>query len=129
MGFAKQDFVLRAIRRYFAIRAYTKRLSGDLRRRFGLKPLYTIDLVTKAVERGGYSKAFIAYAHATYCSREDFDAHYGPLGVKCTFDGLRAVVAKRYLHGRTDFDAETVINQMNQQSWAGDTFSESGIAE
>jgi hypothetical protein len=120
---------MRAIRRYLAIRSYVKRLSGDLRRRFGLKPLYTIDHVTKAVERGGYSKDFIAYAHATYCSREDFNAYYGPLGVNCSFDGLRKTVANRYLKGRTDFDAETVINHMNQQSWAGDTFSESGIAE
>ena len=89
-----------------------KRLSADLRRRFGLKAFYTIDHVTKAVERGGYSKDFIAYAHATYCSREAFDEHYGPLGVKSTFDGLRRVIANRYLSGRLGFDAETVISAM-----------------
>ena len=123
--------MIRAIRRYFAIRAYTKRLSGDLRRRFGLKPFYTIDHVTKAVERGGYTKAFIAYAHATYCSREDFDAYYGPLGVKCTFDGLRAVIAKRYLKSRMDFDAETVMRTVRLITIAGGPFQteESEAAE
>jgi hypothetical protein len=121
---------MRAIRRYFAIRSYVKRLSADLRRRFGLKPFYTIDHVTKAVERGGYSKDFIAYAHATYCSRETFDEYYRPLGVKCTYDGLRTVVGRRYLSGRTDFDAEMVILKFHSATrWIGDTFTENGLGE
>src|SRR4051812_11414804 len=101
--------MIRAVRRYFAIRSYVKRLSGDLRRRFGLKPFYTIDHVTKAVERGGYTKDFIAYAHATYCSRDDFNAWHVPRIVKCAYDDLRQIVAKRYLRGQLGFDAETVI--------------------
>ena len=122
---------MRAIRRYFAIRSYVKKLSADLRRRFGLKSFYTIDHVTKAVERGGYSKDFIAYAHATFCSREEFDAYYSALGLKCTFDGLRQVVAKRYLRGRMDFDAETVIRSLVWNTPAGGEFQteESGGGE
>ena len=119
---------MRAIRKYSAIRSCVKRLGKDLRRRFGLKPFYTIDHVTKAVERG-YKKDFVAYAHAIFCSREDFDAYYAPLGVKCTYDGLREIVGTRYFSGRMDFDAEKVIRKFHGESWAGDTFSESGIAE
>lgn len=122
---------MRAIRKYFAIRGYVKKLSHDLRRRFGLKPFYTIDHVTKAIERGGYSKDFIAYAHAAFCSRESFDAHYVSLGVNCTFDGLRRIIAIRYLRGCMDFDAETLIRSLSWNTPAGGSFQteESGGGE
>lgn len=113
---------MRAIRRYFALRSYVKRLSVDLKRRFGLKPFYTIDHVTKAIDRGGYSKDFVAYAHATFCSHEDFDAYYGPLKLKCSYDGLRNGIARRYLRGRTDFDAEMVIRSLVWNTPAGGPF-------
>jgi hypothetical protein len=119
--------MIRHIKRYFAIRSYLRRLSGDLVRRFGRRALYKIEHVTQAVQRGKFSAAFIAHAHAIFCSREDFDAHYGPLGVACTYDGLRKPIARRYFSGRMDFDAETVIARFGSAGYSRGDFSESGI--
>src|ERR1051325_2794119 len=100
---------MRAIKRYFAIRSYVKLLSGDLRRRFGMKPFYTLDQVSKAIERGGYSREFVDYAHAIYTSQQDFETLIGPFDSACNYNNIRKVVANRYLDGRLGFDAETII--------------------
>lgn len=119
--------MMRHIKRWFAIRSYVTRLSADLERRFDLRSSYTVEQVTQAVERGGYTPVFIAYAHATFCSRQGFDAHYQELGVACTYDGLRAVVARRYFRGSMGFDAAIVIRTFRRQRYAEEaSFDESG---
>src|SRR4051812_15024981 len=105
--------MLRAIKRYLAIRQYVRRLSQELARRFGRKTFYSIDEVTKAVARGGFTNVYIAYAHAAYCSPQEFKNYYDALGVNCTFEGLRQTIAKRYLNGRTDFDASTLFRKFS----------------
>lgn len=85
------------------------RLSQELVRRFGRRARYSVEHVTQAVQRGGLSAAFIAYAHAAFCNQEDFDAHYAPLGVACTYQDLRRTIARRYFSGRSNFDAGTII--------------------
>jgi hypothetical protein len=94
-----------------AIRSYMLRLSRELVRRFGKQPHYPVEHVTQAVQRGGLSAAFIAYAHAAFCKRTDFDAHYEPLGVACSYQGLRRTIARRYFSGDIDFDAKTIISR------------------
>jgi hypothetical protein len=84
------------------------RLSRELMRRFDKRSYYTVEQVAHAVERGGLSAAFIAYAHAAFCTQEDFDAHYEPLGVACSYRGLRGTIARRYFSGDLDFDAKTI---------------------
>jgi hypothetical protein len=59
--------MFRRIKRYFAIRSYVMRLSQELARRFDRSAFYSVEQVQKAVERGGFSAAFIAYAHAAFC--------------------------------------------------------------
>ncbi len=110
--------MMRHIKRWFAIRSYVTRLSGDLAHRFGVQPSYTVEQVTQAAERGGFTAVFIAYAHATFCSRRGFDAHYHELGVACTYDGLRSVVARRYFRGSIRFDAASVIRTYRRQRYA-----------
>ena len=106
--------MIRHIKRYLAIRDYAQRLSLDLVRRFGRRSFYSVEQVTKAVQGGQFSEAFIAYAHASFCSRSDFDQHYGPLKVACSYDGLRHVVARRFLSARTGFNAETLYHRFRQ---------------
>lgn len=117
--------MIRHIKRYLAIRIYMLRLSQDLVRRFGKRSSYSVEQITQAVERGKFSAAFIAYAHATFCSQKDFDAYYEPLGVSCSYLGLRRTVGKRYLSGQVDFDAATVISRFRRLD--GGDFYESGI--
>ena len=116
--------MIRHIKKYFAIRSYVKRLSQDLVRRFGKASTYSIEQVTQAVQRGGFSTAFKAYAHATFCSQQDFDAFYKPLGVACNYQDLRRTIARRYFSGQTDFDAATIFNRFRTGN--GD-FYESGL--
>ena len=73
--------MIRQIKRYFAIRGYAKRLASILARRWGGQRFFTAEQVTKAAEGAGLNIDFIAYAHAMFCSRSDFDALYGPLRV------------------------------------------------
>jgi hypothetical protein len=119
-------FMIRHVKKYFAVRSYVKRLSQDLVRRFGKRSFYSVEHVTQAVQRGGFSMAFTAYAHAAFCIQEDFDAYYQPLGFACSYQGLRHTIARRYFSGDTDFDAETIFNRFR----CGDgNFYESGIGE
>jgi hypothetical protein len=119
--------MLRLVKQYLAIRSYVLRLSQDLARRFGKQSYYSVDQVTQTLLRGKYSASFIAYAHATFCGRKDFDAHYGPLGVSCTYDGLRRTVSKRYLAGQFDFNAATIYRRFRRSD--DDGFDESGTGQ
>jgi hypothetical protein len=101
--------MIRRIKRYFAIRGFAQRLAPELARRWGAKKFYTLEQVTSAARAGGFAIDYIAYAHALFCSRSDFDGYYGPLRVSCTYDGLRAIVARRYFGGATDFDAASIV--------------------
>jgi hypothetical protein len=92
-----------------AIERYVWQLPQELSRRFGAKKYYTIEEVSRTAKGGGHNMAFIAYAHAMLCTRNDFDEYYTPLRVACTYDGLRALVSRRYFGGVRDFDAATLI--------------------
>jgi len=119
--------MIRHLKRYFAIRSYMMRLGGELVRRFGQRPVYTVDQVTQAVQRGGFSTTFIAYAHAAYCPAEDFNAHYEPMQVACNYPDLRKVIARRYFSGRTDFDARSIFQKFGRAGFNAGNFHESGI--
>jgi hypothetical protein len=92
-----------------AIEDYVWSLSQELSRHFAAKKHYSVEEVSRIADEGGYKKAYLAYAHAMFCSRSDFDAYYEPLRVACTYDGLREVIARRYFDGARDFDATTVV--------------------
>jgi len=119
--------MIRYIKRYFAIRSYMHRLSRELVRRFDKRSFYSVENVTQAVQRGRLSSAFIAYAHAAYCTQKDFDVHYRPLKVACSYAGLRQTIARRYFSGRSDFDAKMIISRFCPTSYYSDSFYESGI--
>jgi hypothetical protein len=117
--------MIRYIKRYFAIRSYVLRLSQELVSRFDKRSSYSVEQVTQAVERAGLSKACIAYAHAAYCEQPDFEAYYPPLKVKCNYQDLRRTISRRFLAGRLDFDAKTIIDRYRREK--SGPFSESGI--
>jgi hypothetical protein len=119
--------MIRHLKRYLAIRSYVHRLSQELVRRFDKQSYYSVEHVTQAVQRGGFSATFIAYAHAAFCKQEDFDAHYAPLGVACSYHGLRRTIARRYLSGQMEFDAETIIYKFRRGNSGRGDFYESEI--
>jgi hypothetical protein len=119
--------MIRHVKRYLAIRSYVRRLSQDLVRRFDKRSFYSIEQVTQAVQRGKFSMAFLAYAHATFCGEADFNEHYRPMKIKCNYFDLRRTVGRRYLAGRIDFDAATVIQQFRSPEFSRGDFYESGI--
>lgn len=103
--------MIRHVRRYLAIRSYMLRLSRELMCRFGKQRHYPLEHVTQAVQRSDLSATFIAYAHAAFCTQADFDTHYDPLGVSCTYQGLRSTIARRYFSGCLDFDGKSIISR------------------
>ncbi|EEF57526.1 DUF6559 family protein [Pedosphaera parvula] len=119
--------MIRHVKKYFVIRSYVRRLSHELAGRFGLRSFYKVEHVTQAVQRGGFSASFIAYAHAAFCDREDFKAYYQPLGAAYSYQDLRGLIADRYLSGRRDFDARTIIHKFRRGDYSSGNFYESGI--
>jgi len=119
--------MIRLIKRRRAIRSYVFKLSQALPRRFGKKNFYRIEEVTKSAGGANLQMAFIAYAHAIFCSRADFEAYYEQLGVRRTYDDLRATVSRRYFGGARDFDAARVIAATRRTN-DGDYY-ESGIGD
>jgi hypothetical protein len=101
--------MFRFLKRSRAIKTYVFKLSLELHRRFGDKRFYTLEQVTHILENGRFDKTFSAYAYALFCSQKDFDAYFGQLKLKCTYYGLRKVVAKRYFRRIIDFDAGAVV--------------------
>ena len=101
--------MIRFIKRWFAIQSYVWVLSQELARRFGSKPYYSVEHVSKAAGSKKLNMAFVAYAHAIFCSRAEFDSFYGPLHLKSSYDSLRHEVSRRYFEGSRDFDAASVI--------------------
>jgi hypothetical protein len=102
--------MFRLIRKRLAIRSYVWKLSQELLDRFGKKSYYSLDEVTQACCRGGLPTDFVAYAHAIFCSRSDFDAYYGPLRAACTYDRLRMVVSRRFFGGVHDFNPDEIVS-------------------
>lgn len=92
-----------------AIDDYIWSLSQELSQHFGTKQYYSVEEVSRIAGESGCKMAYLAYAHAMFCSRADFDAYYGPLRVACTYDGLRDVIARRYFDGARGFDAAGVV--------------------
>jgi hypothetical protein len=115
------------LRRYFAIRSYLMRLSGELQRRFGERSFYTVEQVTQAVQRGGFSKIFIAHAQAAYCRQEDFDAQYPSGDIAHHYLDFRRTMARRYFSGESDFDARTIFNRLGRAKYVSGSFYESNI--
>jgi hypothetical protein len=102
-------------------------LSQELVRRFEKRSFYSVEQVTQAVQRGRFSVVFIAYAHATFCSEADFDEYHQSSEVLCSYQDLRRTIGRRYLSGRIDFDAATIINKFCPPDYSRGDFYESGI--
>jgi hypothetical protein len=92
-----------------AIEDYVWSLSQELSRHFGTKKYYSVEEVSRVASESGYNTAYMAYAHAMFCSRSDFDDYYGPLRVACTYEGLRDTIARCYFDGASGFDAATIV--------------------
>lgn len=101
-------------RRRAALEEYVWRLSQELSRRFGASKYYTVEQVTRAAEASGATKVYIAFAHAMFCSRQEFDDYYTPLRVACTYDGLRKPISRRYFGNARDFDAGTIVRMARE---------------
>lgn len=119
--------MVRLIKRRLAIRSYVFKLSQILPRRFGKKNFYSIEEVSKSASGANLQMAFIAYAHAIFCNRSDFEEYYKSLKVRCNYDDLRATVSRRYFGGVRDFDAARVI-EATRRTNDGDYY-ESGIGD
>jgi uncharacterized protein DUF6559 len=92
-----------------AIEDYVWGLSQELSRRFGLKAYYRIEDVTRVAGETNCRVAYIAYAHAMFCSRSDFNTHYASSRVACNYDSFRSLIGRRYFRGASGFDATTLV--------------------
>jgi len=119
--------MFRLLKRRRAIKKFVCQLPLELHRRFGAKRFYSLKEIDRAIEHGDLDRAFIAFAHALFSSREEFDSYYGQLKLGCTYDGLRKHVSKRFFCGTLDFDASSILQFAKRSD--GDEFYESHLAE
>lgn len=99
--------------------------SSELLKRFGLKKWYSIEEVSRVVDTAKLSAAYIAYAHAIFSQRSEFDDYYGSMKLRCTYDGLRTEVSRRFLGGAYEFTAQGVVEAYKPKMFA-DHFQENG---
>lgn len=120
--------MLRLLKRRRAIKQFIWNLPFALNRRFGEKSFYSPGEVSRTSDALGFDKAFVAYAHALFCSRKDFEEYYSPLKVRCTYESLRKIISKKYFNGSTSFDAASVYRYAKDYTaeYASDDFHESG---
>ena len=123
--------MLRVFRQRRAIKKIVRRLPLVIYDLFGPKNSYSVEEVNRTVERDGMDKAFAAYAHALLCKQQDFESHYAPLKLRCTYLGLRRKLAKRFFCGIIDFDAQSVYRCAldYRRKYVSDQFYESGLGE
>ena len=123
--------MIRILRQRRAIKSIVRRLPLVIHRQFGPRSSYSIDQVNRALDRSEMDSAFAAYAHALLCNREDFDAYYGPLNLRCDYLSLRRKMAKRFLSGIIDFDAQSVYRYALDygRQYISDEFCESGLGQ
>jgi hypothetical protein len=114
-------------RKAAAIESYVWELSQELNRRFGVRQYYTVAQVSHAAQVAGFTNVFIAYAHAMFCDRGEFDSYYTPLRVACTYDGLREVVGRRYFDGAMDFNGATIDRMARALYEDETTFTQSAV--
>jgi hypothetical protein len=96
-------------KRNAAIEDYVWGLSQELERRFGMRNFYSTEDVSRLVRIGSYHMGFVAYAHAIFCRRSEFDEEYRFRKEKLAYYELRNVVARRYFAGAREFDAASVV--------------------
>ena len=99
--------MIRFLKRRRAIKQFVMQLPLDLHTRFGGKRHYSVEEVDRATTEK-FNRAFLAYAHALFCTRGEFDGYYGGLKLASTYDSLRRTVAKRFFGGIMDFDAASL---------------------
>jgi hypothetical protein len=110
-----------------AIGQYVWTLPQHLSRRFGKKNCYTVQEVSRAALGADLDSKFIAYAHAIFCSRKDFDECYPPRRPRFDYTELRRVVSRRYLGGALDFDALTLIRMAKEPNSEENQFCEGAV--
>jgi hypothetical protein len=118
--------LFRLLKRRQAIKSFVFKLPLELRRRFGAKTHYSVEEIDRVLESGKFNRAFSAYAYAMLCSRATFEDYFRGLNVDCTYDGLRKIVADRYLNGAIDFDAASLVRFAKDMG--GAYYYESGAA-
>jgi hypothetical protein len=101
--------LFRLLKRRRAIKSFVYDLPLKLERRFGQKTYFSLKEVDALFATGKYDKTFSAYAYALFCSRKDFDSYFQELNVRCTYDGLRKFVSKKYFNGVIDFNASSLF--------------------
>jgi hypothetical protein len=78
--------MLKAIRKWLAIRDYAKRLGPKLRERYGPSKRYTAAQVKRTIEVCDFNSDYACYALSMYCSRSEFDAYHETRGAECDYD-------------------------------------------
>jgi len=88
------------------------KLAAELVQRWRNQNCYRVEQVTEAAEAVGSAADFIVYGHAIFCSKADFEAHYGTQPGEYDYEGLRKGIGKRFWPDVPQLDLATLLMLM-----------------
>ena len=123
--------MLRAIRKWMALRSYRRKLAPKLVERYGRSRHYSVAQVRVTAEQLGLNMDFLCYAYAGFCEREAFDEHHAALGEVCDFVTMREEVSAA-LHDVGVLDASShhasaIYGHGHGHHGAGDPHDHGGV--
>ena len=101
----------RAIRKWFAIRSYARRLPKDLVKRYGRSEYYSPAQIVRTVETLRFNSEWIAYAFCMHCRFADIASSHSAVAEQWSL--LRNEIGKRFYRGSTDFTSESFRKRSN----------------
>ena len=104
--------LIRAIRKWFAIRSYARRLPKDLVKRYGRSEYYSPAQIIRTVETLSFNSDWIAYAFCMHCRFSDIASSHSAVAEQ--WSALRSEIGKRFYRGSTDFTSESFRKPRNR---------------
>ncbi len=102
------------IKKYFALKAYIKKLGPLLISRYGKHKNYTTSQIQKTIEVSGLNEKFRFYAYALYCLPSEFEKESKEEDQNLNYDSLRQELGNKFFRKEDDFVFSDVINRGNE---------------
>lgn len=112
--------LLNRIKKYFAIKSYSKKLPPILKKRYGKHKHYSKPQIKSSIEYCGLSEDYTDYAYAMHMSRKKYNEMREIKNDSDDFDLLRKEIADSCFDGNSNF---TIHDALDFAAKSGSIFS------
>jgi hypothetical protein len=105
------------IRKYFALKAYARKLGPLLKKRYGGSKDYTPGQVRTTVEVGGLNPHYLYYGYAMFCQEKEFQQLANEASGDFDLQGLRQEIGDKFFSGDSNFSATDACSSTADMSY------------